>query len=70
MYASTRYVVAHLVVKSGTVTLILRAFGSIVREIAGKEAEDIIMALLLKSSAFNMTNSEGIIQSVLRNISS
>ena len=68
MYASMRYVVAHLVVKSGTVTLDLRAFGSIVREIAGKEAEDIIMALLLKSSA--LTHSEGIIRSVSRNISS
>ena len=65
-------VVAHLVVKSGTATLILRAFGSIVQEIAGKEAEDIqyYMALLLKSSAFNMTHSEGIIRSVSRNISS
>ena len=60
---------AHLVVKSGSANLTLRAFGSIVKEIAGtKEAEDITMAVLLKSSPFNMTHSEGIIRSISRNI--
>ena len=58
--------VAELIVRFPDGNLTLRAFGDVVAAIAKRPVADITMSALLKSSPFDISHKDGIIQSITR----